>query len=91
MYNLNNTEILDLATLEWRVGPVLPGYIASSASIQYGDSFLLVGGEGDGNPDGKSILEFNPDDEVWIIREEKLPIPGPSGLFLLNSAYLKCG
>ncbi len=39
-----STEILDLSTLEWSDGPYAPRSAYSMASVQYGDSFLLVGG-----------------------------------------------
>ncbi len=39
-----SSEILDLATLEWRTGPQLPEDIRFMASFQYGDTFALAGG-----------------------------------------------
>ncbi len=39
-----STEIFDLATKEWRSGPQLPRDLRFTDSLQYGDSFALVGG-----------------------------------------------
>ena len=42
------------------------------ASVPYGDSFLLVGGlDSDGYTN--KILEYAPDSESWITREETIP------------------
>ncbi len=38
------TDILDLATMEWREGPSLPHDYCEMDSVQYGNTFALVGG-----------------------------------------------
>ena len=45
--------------------------IQKSSSVQFGDTFLLVGGYGDvGNLD--TIIEFDEAGDRWIVRNETL-------------------
>ena len=45
--NEETTEILDLETLEWRAGPAPPVPMDHGQSLQYGDTFAIVGGIGE--------------------------------------------
>ncbi len=45
------SDILDLATMAWREGPPLPHEHCYMASVQYGDTFALVGGTCSANGD----------------------------------------
>ncbi len=38
------SEILDLATMEWRSGPELPRNTRFPVNVQYGDTFAMIGG-----------------------------------------------
>ena len=55
----------------------LPNYLRSGAVVPYGDTFLIVGGLN--GPayynDSDEIWQFNPDDETWTVREERMSIP----------------
>ena len=46
------------------------------ASVQFGETFLLVGGELSSST-YNGIFEFDPESEEWIIREEMLPTGEP--------------
>ena len=65
---------LDLGIGMWRPGPDLP--FLNGASVPYGDTFLVVGGEQNYFPyyDSDLISEFNPDPsaERWNLRPERL-------------------
>ena len=53
------------------------------ASVQFGETFLLVGGELSSST-YNGIFEFDPESEEWIIREETLPTGVPeSGMAVL--------
>lgn len=74
------TEILNLNTLEWRRGPPLPVEFRFGTTLQYGDSFLILGGLVNerasfrglqkGEMELKSILEYDVDTEKWNIRDD---------------------
>ena len=57
----NITEIFSLETMQWRRGPDLPNEIMLSKGIQFGDTMLVVGGDGS---DG-AILIFDNDNDSW--------------------------
>lgn len=69
-FDLASSEILNLETMEWRTGPDLPGSLAAAASVPYGDTFLVVGGYHINELD--QIYQFDPENEAWIERTEKL-------------------
>ena len=58
----------------WRPGPILG--LRYGSSVQFGDTFLAVGGEQNYEPHNNTdtIWEFNTDpaDEKWILRPERL-------------------
>eukprot|EP00095_Tigriopus_kingsejongensis_P009442 maker-scaffold108_size357748-snap-gene-2.16 protein:Tk09442 transcript:maker-scaffold108_size357748-snap-gene-2.16-mRNA-1 annotation:"tyw4_yarli ame: full" len=70
------TEILNLNTLEWRRGPPLPVEFRYGTTIQYGNSFLILGGLVNekasfrglqkGELELKSILEYDIDTQKWL-------------------------
>ena len=56
----------------------LPTDLNGMASVPYGNTFLLVGGECMDQCDPAvikdEILHFDPDTETWLIREEKMTL-----------------
>ena len=60
----STSEILDLDTLTWRVGPPMPMTVDRAYGAQYGNTFVVVHEFG--------IYEFDPENEAWITREETL-------------------
>ncbi len=90
---LDDTEIYNTVTQEWRQGPTLPQPICCMSSIQYEDTFLLVGGENFdlsiGNFD--TIYQYNQTSETWILREERLSTPkGFVGAILAGPPTANC-
>ena len=68
--------IYDLTEETWReaLNP-LPFDLWLSSVVPFGDTFLAVGGlRADGQRDDR-ILEYQPDDESWMVREERLSEP----------------
>ena len=61
-----------------RLSGNLPIDLYGQASVDYGDTFLMVGGRCSTQctPDGErdEILEFDPDKEEWIVRSEKMAV-----------------
>ena len=50
----------------------LPIPISDAASVQYKDTFLLVGGKTT-NADLDAIFMYEPDTDTWVELEERLP------------------
>ncbi len=71
---LNHTEIYNTATREWRQGPNLPRPIESMSSVQYEDTFLLVGGL-NSIQFLDIIYQYDQTSQTWIRREERLSTP----------------
>ena len=78
-----STEIYNFETNEWRAGQDLPHQMEFPASVQFGDSFLLVGGtnyvrhEEDGNFDMiylDTIYQWDSDTESFALRPEKMSV-----------------
>ena len=65
------TEIFNLQTLDWSQGEDLPVGIFQGASVQFKDSFLLVGGESE-DAWINTIYYFNPQDQKWEKRNETM-------------------
>ena len=66
------TQIFSISSWSWRMGPSFP--IASSAggeSVQYEDSFLVVGG-GTSTKSFNAIYKYNLDPEGWIELPQKM-------------------
>lgn len=62
---LSSTEIFDFETLQWRLGPELPKALTFGASVQYGNSFLAVGGMDLQSEQSDRIFKYLPDTEDW--------------------------
>ena len=69
-YDSDITEILNFDTLTWRLGPSLPSAVNGGGFAPFEDSFVVAGGYGDYFQD--TIYQYDPANEVWITREEKL-------------------
>ena len=65
--NKLSSEILDLETMTWRDGPTAGGWYSNNVAAQFGDTFVVVGGDVTDN-----IYEFDAENEAWIERHEKL-------------------
>ena len=77
---------MDLETKTWRAGPTLPTHRCNSASVQFGDTFLLVSGQEGSNALSEyydNILQFDMDNEEWIVREELLASPNDDVVAIL--------
>ena len=70
------TEILNLddEDPQWFFGPSLPYYIYNGASVQYGNTFLIVGGDA---PQGKlnTLWMYDMDIGNWTLLDQTLEIP----------------
>ncbi len=87
---LDDSEIYNTATQEWRQGPTLPQTIRYMSSVQYEDTFLLVGGR---NVDQylDTIYQYDQTSETWILREERLSSPkGFMGVVLAGPPAAEC-
>lgn len=56
----------------WRHGPPLPTPMQDAAIVQFGNTFLAVGGDSQFYGELRTVLEFDPISEDWITREDKL-------------------
>ena len=79
-------QIFDvIGTEEWRRGGNdLPFWLSFAPTVQFGNTFFTVGRRGrefDGQLD--TIVQFNPDDETWTVREERLVTPRDSHLAVI--------
>ena len=71
----NTTDIFSLVDMSWRTGPVLPSPLRLAASVPYGDTFLVVGGQqGDDGMSVDTIFQYDPEGPSWIEREERLAL-----------------
>ncbi len=73
--HLTHTEIYNTRTREWREGPTLPQPICCMSSVQYEDTFLLVGGDSTGGESLDTIYQYNQTSETWNARPERLSTP----------------
>ena len=89
------TRIFDLDSQVWRDGPDLPSGVSGGASVQFGDTFLIVSGIYDwdiyGYKYSRSIYKFVSDPEGWI----KLPQTLSVGFyhfdaFLVSIDFIDC-
>ena len=67
----STSAVFDLNTQLWSPGPDLPYSLYSAASVQFGDTFLFIGGAGESDYTD-TILQFDPATETFIQRTEKL-------------------
>ena len=68
--NQANTEVFDFTTETWTEGPRLPAAYAElrgAESVQYGNTFLIVGGtKASSNVGTNTILTFDPVGYDWV-------------------------
>ena len=88
---LSTTIVLNLKTLRWdKESQSLPRVISHGSSVQYRDTFLIVGGW-NGDEIFKTIFEFNPIDNSWIERPEKLQKGRvSSAVFMMTNELDQC-
>ena len=87
-----STSILDLETLTYYPGPNLPYDIYTGSSVAFGNTFLIVGGYSRYESDYlDTIFEFDPSNEVWIERVEKIQ-RGDAAMtaFMVPENYIEC-
>ena len=70
-------QIYDIAAGTWRMSEnPLPHPLMFGSTVPFGDTFLIVGGSVDvyetGLPPSDEVLQFNPNEETWTVREERL-------------------
>ena len=84
--NPRSVEIFNLYTKSWRAGPSYPVNTVDSALVQYGRSFVVIGG-------GTTLLyEYDFVNEDWILMPEFLS-NGGSGMkigVLIDGSLLNC-
>ena len=86
-----NSFIFDLDTETWRSGPDLPTHLARGASVQFQDSFLVVGGiDLETTVPCDSIYKFvvSPE-EGWLELPHKCR-DGPSDAILVPQDFIEC-
>ncbi len=74
---ITDSYILDLEQNIFLPGPPLPQPRTWARAVQYGNSFIIVGGADSGfEPIAyEDMLYYNPDDEAWEVLPQKLPYP----------------
>ena len=77
-------------SFEWSPGPNLPFPLEKAASVPFGNTFLLVGGNSDRN-ELQTILELDIVKMKWLVRSEEL-VEAREGAFaaLTTMGYLGC-
>jgi hypothetical protein len=86
----HSTEIFSFNTMKWRPGPKMPMVSDMSFGVQYGDTFLAVGGYHD-NYLLDSILKYDVVHDTWIQLESRLKSSkGVYNAFLLPDDYVSC-
>ena len=92
---IGDTEELDLDNpTEWTPGKSIPKPLDRGATVQFKNSFLLVGGFT--NNDGYSvyselIYEYNPEVDAWNTRAERLNIGRDhTAAFLVPDSVVNC-
>ena len=79
-WNSGATFIFDYVTKSWSKGPDLPDtYRTMAKSVQFKDSFLIVGGHGVGRSAPNNVLYFNPQFMSW---DEVAKLKEPHGSFV---------
>ncbi len=92
----NKTKIFDLDIQVWRDGPDFPISLSGGASVQFGDTFLVVSDLKDfvseiGIFYSKSIFKFVTEPEGWIKLPQKLSTgPYYFNAFLVPSDFIDC-
>ena len=85
------TLTFSLETGEWRTGTEVVD-IHGAASLQLGETFLLVGGASVlPSTYLATILEYQPDSELWRVRPERLNTArGDAGVVLVEDWVVDC-
>ena len=88
------SEIWVIDSDEWIVGPNLPfdgSYLQEGASVSYQDSFLIVGGELDGDLAQDTIISFNTVTEDWEILPQRLENARRIfAAFMIPNSFINC-
>ena len=87
----SSSEIFDTQTQEWQMGLDLPDgqELCCGNSVQYKDTFLIIGGENGGIQD--AILEFDPVNYKWKVLPHKLKTArNSSAAVLVPNDYISC-
>lgn len=78
---VNVVEIYSIASDMWTIVNPLPAKIDNAAAVQYGDSFVMLGGIV-GTTNLKTIYKYNKNDDCWTLldaelekREGEMPLP----------------
>ena len=83
------TEIFSPKHGTWRSGPLMPVVLEHGASVQYGNTFLAVGGMDNNGTATKSVYMFDP--EGWIEMPQKMENGRAFfAAFLVDEDYLPC-
>ena len=87
---LNSSEIFSLERKTWQPGPDLPvDMVYNGQSVQYRDSFLIVGGRNSSY--SKSIIRFDAIKEDWVILEQELATARDQfAAFTIPDYYISC-
>ena len=72
--DLASSEVYDIESQTWSTGPNLPSAWYVAASVPFGDTFLVVGGDKFSGSSSNNIYEFDPAGNSWITRQEKLSL-----------------
>ena len=84
------TEILSLPSLKVTHGKPTPKVLYSAAIVQYGRTFLLVGGL-DYGASSNAIYMYNTETGHWMERPQKLETPrGYAKSVLISDKLAKC-
>lgn len=86
-------SILSLTSLTWRQGPSLPHAVQDMASVQYGSSFVILGGfDPQTNDMFTNILLFNSSSSPsWVVLPQSLThAKGSSAAFLVPDEAVNC-
>ena len=95
----NKTKIFDLDIQVWRDGPDFPIRMWSGASVQFGDTFLVVSSLIDFDSEtgfifiSNSIFKFITEPEGWLELPQKLSINNYSvyfNAFLVPNDFIDC-
>ena len=85
--SLFRSTLYNPLTRLWRTAEAsLPFGRYHSSVVQYGNTFLVVGGNiyPDSAANTDEILQFNPDEETWTVREERLSPARGSAMAVLG-------
>ena len=84
-----STEILDLQNpVEWKTGPELPFTVYHASSIQYEDSFLVVGGIDESRKALSSIIKYDVGNEEFVKMPQEMKTPrSDAAAFLIPDDY----